>query len=377
MKKKKVKVLIFGMTSIVGGIETFLINVYEKINLDNIQMDFIVPGKLEGDYRKRIEKRNSRIYEIDKIKSNPLKSFKEIRDICKKNQYDIIHVNLCNAFYFIYILPAILWNKNKPKIITHSHNNSDNNKLIHYIMKPILMYYTDYFYSCSLDAAKWMFFKKVIKENNIVIINNAIDVKKYKFDNEIRIKYRKALGVEDNFVIGHVGRFEEQKNHEFLIDIFNKYKKVNSNSKLILVGDGSLKEKMIKKVKKLNLEEDVLFLGVRNDVNNLMQAFDMFILPSKFEGFGIVGLEAQASGLYALVSQSVALELAVTPNIKFMDVNEKKEKWISEIERIRKIKIDRKIEYKEIEKSEYSLDKLVGNLEKKYLIYGEKDERKK
>ena len=132
MEKEKTKVLTFGMTSIVGGIETFLINLYENIDIDKIQIDFLVPGKLEGQYRERIEKRNGKIYEIGKIKKHPIKVFKQLKKFYKEEKYDIIHVNLCNAFYFIYVLPVIFCDK-KAKIICHSHNGSDKHKILHYL----------------------------------------------------------------------------------------------------------------------------------------------------------------------------------------------------------------------------------------------------
>lgn len=368
MQNDKVKVLIFGMTSIVGGIETFLMNVYDNIDLSNLQIDFLVPGELEEKYKKKIEKRNGKVYEVEKVKKHPIRAIKQLKKLYKDNNYDVIHMNLCNAFFFIYALPAVIANNKNTKIIVHSHNNSDAEKMRHYLLRPIMIHYTDKYLACSIDAGKWMFGKKISESGKVILVSNSIDAEKYKFDEKVRRKVRDELKINDNeFLIGHVGRFDEQKNHNFLIDVFYEYLQINKDSKLLLVGDGGLRTNIEEKVRNLGINENIIFLGVRDDVNELLQACDIFVLPSKFEGFGIVGLEAQTSGLYTIVSTGVVKELDVTNNIEHVALENGSKRWAEEIENKRKILIKREDAYKYVKKSKYDIKNLVKFIKEFYV----------
>ena len=210
--------------------------------------------------------------------------------------------------------------KNGVKIrIAHSHNSGMENTLKGFI-KGILIrpykYLSTHRFACSNSAGKFLFGKK-----NFIVIENAIKLEKFLYNLETRCKVRKELKLQNKFVIGHVGRFCEQKNHNFLIDVFEKVYSINNNSILILIGEGELKEKIQKKVNALNLKDNVMFLGNRRDVDELYQAMDCFVFPSKSEGFGIVLLEAQASGLNVVTSNGVPEEVVVTPNIKLLDMD--------------------------------------------------------
>ncbi len=367
MNKEKVKVLIFGMTSIVGGIETFLMNLYEKINLENLQIYFLVPGTLEDKYKRRIEDRGGKVYEVEKIRKHPVNSIRQLKKIYKENNYDVLHMNLCNAFFFLYALPTIFVGNIKTKIMVHSHNNSDQDKIKHYILRPIMSHYTDKYLACSVDAGMWMFGKKIVQKDKVILVNNSIDSDIYKFNDKTRKKIRNELGIrEDEIAIGHIGRFDVQKNHSFLLNIFNEYTRLNKKSKLILVGDGVLKDSIIEKAKKLNQQEKVLFLGIRDNVNELLQACDIFVLPSKFEGFGIVGLEAQASGLYTIVSEKVVRELDVTENIEHINLKEGERVWAEEIENKRKKYIDRENAYQSIKESKFDINYMIKHMQQLY-----------
>jgi glycosyltransferase involved in cell wall biosynthesis len=198
-----------------------------------------------------------------------------------------------------------------------------------------------------------------------MIIPNGISVKKFAYNKSVRIKMRREMGVEDKLVIGHIGNFNYQKNHGLLIDIFNRLHQINNKCELYLVGDGILEKKIYKKVKELNLEDSVKFMGRRSDVNNLVQVFDVFVLPSKFEGFGIVCIEAQASGLQCIVSKNVPVEVRVTNNISFLDINSSIEEWSQLI--ISKFDYERKDMSDRVKEAGYDIEETSVKLQRYYL----------
>lgn len=365
MQEKKRKVLIIGMTSIVGGIESFLMNFYEKIDLSKVQIDFLITGKLIPEIKNKIIQRGGNVYEVDKIKLNPLKSLIKLKKFYKNNNYDIIHMNLCNAFYFIYGLPAIWCNKNI-RVMVHSHNGGDSKKILHIISKPILNHYCTDFVACSDLAARWMFTKKRIKNNNITIINNAIDTNRFIFNIEDRKNIRKKFIIkDDDFIIGHVGRFEKQKNHEFLIETFKKICEKKKNIKLLLVGTGTLESQLKNKVKELNLEDKVIFTGVISDVSKIYQAMDLFVLPSIFEGLPVSGIEAQASGLMCFFSNTITKESKISNNVEFIPLSQ--EIWVKKIIDFTNCSFERKNMLDEIKKANYDMQTEVKKIERIYL----------
>ena len=181
---------------------------------------------------------------------------------------------------------------------------------------------------CSELAGRWLFGNKEYDKGNIYLLNNAIDLDKFKYNESLRKEKRKELGInDDTLVIGHVGRFVEQKNHRFLIDIFNEIHKKNNNSVLLLAGQGPLMDEIKNKVISLKLEKNVKFLGQRNDIDKLYQAFDVFLLPSLYEGLPVVGVEAQATGLLCELSNDMTKEIKVLDTTRFVSLNTSAEEW--------------------------------------------------
>lgn len=311
-----------------AGIETMLMNYYRNIDLSKIQFDFIVNKDEEGDYAEEIRKMGGKIYVSPGL--NPLKWFKYqkfMNDLFKTNpNYKIIHCqNEAMGF------PALFAAKknNIPIRISHSHNTTtriDFKWPIKILYKYLLRKNANILVACSKAAGKYLFGK------DVEVINNAIDSEKFIFNAEKRKKIREMYNVKEKFVIGHVGRFEPQKNHEFLIDMFFEYLKVNNNSILMLIGDGSLKNKIEDKVKKLGIVDQVIFVGNIPNVNDYYQAMDLFVLPSFHEGLPVVGVEAQASGLKCLLSNKITEETDITGNVVFLPIDNTKE-WINEIEK--------------------------------------------
>ena len=333
------KTLIFVDYFYIGGIEKVIKDIKDNLNIlyDIDILSFVnksnydVKSLLNNNYRNFIIR-------------NILGIFK-FRKYLKNNKYDIIHIHCYNAFGLLYAKIAYKYNKN---IILHAHNsNIDKDVLyikhiINYIIK-LLFKSNEYKYiSVSEECNKFCFNNK-----NCIIIPNGMDYNKYKFDNEKRIKYRKLFNIKDNeIVIGHIGRFEYQKNHEFIIDLFNKINNINNNYKLILIGEGRLKDKIKCKINKLNLDNKVIILDNRNDVNKLINMFDIYIHPSIYEGFGLTIVENEINGKYVFVSNVVDKNAKISNRIKYIDLDINL--WVNEIinKKDIELKLDNKLDIK-------------------------------
>ncbi|NLD24409.1 MAG: glycosyltransferase family 1 protein, partial [Bacteroidales bacterium] len=244
--------------------------------------------------------------------------------------YDVIHINTGSFFtLFLCSLVSKLRGK-KAKVIAHSHSvltYCGAGQLSTAIAKPLWKYVADYYFACSLPAGEYMFPQKIIKSNRFKIIRNAIDSDKFVYNKKVRQEYRDLLGVNEELLIGHVGRFVEAKNHKFLIRVFQRVYEKYPNAKLVLVGAGELEEEVRQQVRSLGLEHVVLFLGQRRDVHKIMQALDILLLPSLREGLGVVAIEAQAAGLPVLTSTAVPLEAKVTDLFFQLPLDAGADKW--------------------------------------------------
>lgn len=369
---EKIKVLQFGMGPNPGGVESFIINYYRHIDKNKFQIDFINMYD-EIAYENEIKALGGNIYRIPFFKTNPIKNYGAIDKILKENKYDIIHVNMLSLAY---LTPLIIGKKNGVKCrIAHSHNGLTPpgivRNLLHKVNKKRIHLYANTYFACSKLAGAWMFGESNIKKNDISIINNAVDITAYKFDLNKRREMREQLGLEGKLVIGHVGRFSYQKNHDFLIEIFYEIQKINKNSCLVLVGTGELLDEVKNKVSKLGIEDKVKFLGVRKDVNEIMQAMDKFIMPSRFEGLPLVGIEAQASGLSCYFSSNITKELLVTSNATIISAEKEANYWAKMILQEKSVK-DRTQTIQELIFRGYEIKKETKALEKHYVDMLEK-----
>lgn len=342
-----------------GGIETFVMNCYRELRKKDIVFDFI--NYFDRDkvqfHEEEVIKYGSKIYKTGSMNyKNPLirhiHKCKSLYKFLKFNKYDTIHIHASDSISLEDAIIAKL--AGVKKIIVHAHNTNINKsdklyiikKMFHNCVKRYWAYAATDYFACSEVAAEWLFSKELIESKSIKIINNAINPLEYKFNDEIRKNIRKKLNIEDKFVIGHIGRFTYQKNHEFLIEIFSELIKVVPNSTLLLIGSGELEEKIKNKVEEYNLSECVIFYGVSNECSVLMQAMDVFILPSHFEGLPLVGIEAQASGLKVISSNNVSKQMKITDNVKYIELTKPIQYWIDEIkgEYNRKKDMSQKIE---------------------------------
>ena len=268
-----------------GGVESVVMNYYRNIDRDKIQFHFLCDEDSTDIPYDEIEKLGGKVIVIPPYQKL-FKYQKELYKIFKENNYKIVHSHI-NA---LSVFPLRIAKKAKiPVRIAHSHSTSNKKEwkknLIKDVLRPFSKIYANQFFACTEHAGKWLFGKKVLERKELNVINNAIDLKKFEFNEKIREDLRKELGIkEDTIVIGHIGRFMKQKNHEFLIDVFEKAIKEYNDICLVLIGQGPLENKIREIVKEKRIEDKVIFLGQRNDVNKLYQAMDVFVLPSLYEG---------------------------------------------------------------------------------------------
>lgn len=324
-----------------GGLETMLMNYYRHMDREKIQFDFLEHRRDRAAYDDEIESLGGRIFRLPRL--NPLSSdyFHALNAFFAAHpEYRIVHSHLdCMSAYPL----CAAKNAKVPVRIAHAHSTSQdrNWKLVFkLISKKLISLYTTDLFACSADAGEWMFGTK-----DVHILPNAIDIERYAFNLLIRNQTRKVLGLDDAFVIGHVGRFSAVKNHSFLTDVFAQIKRQEPNSKLLLVGAGSEMQAVQQKVKALGLGADVIFTGVRNDVANLMQAMDVFVFPSLYEGLGIVLIEAQSAGLPCVVSDVIPREAYLTDLVTAEKLSSSVETWAEKIlEKREVLRTDRRAE---------------------------------
>lgn len=323
------RILAFGMSPKRGGVQTYLINLYEKIDKEKFQIDFVVQGE-NCFCSDQVDK----IYYVTPRRESVVNHVKDLYLLFKENhmKYDIVYLNYSVLFFPIEFYLAKFFKI--PHIITHAHLTKPSElklsrEISHYINRPIVRRFSSYLFSCSNMAAEWMFGSKSLTLKNYKIIKNAIYPEKFAYNNKVRKVIRKKLGIqEDAFVIGNVSRFVYQKNHEFILKIFYEVFKKNRNAILLLVGDGELRKNIEKQIDDLGIIDNVILTGSRSDIPDLLQAMDVFLFPSRYEGFGISLLEAQANGLKTFASSNVIPEeVKVTNLIDFISLNKCPEYW--------------------------------------------------
>lgn len=328
---KKTKILICGLSNRIGGIEIFVLNYMKKINMHNFQVDFInvYDKNTEVDYYNELKKYGE-MYYLSNYRKHPIKFINQIIKLQKQNGYDIFHYNMASCAY---IIPLIAAKKAKIRnIISHAHNDASDKGLIkeivHKINKRFLAILSNYYFSCSDNAAKWFFSKNIYKKQKYQLIENAVDIEKFLFNAKKRNYIRKKLQILDSEkVYGHVGNFKKIKNHDFLIDVFFEIQNQQPNAKLMLIGVGETIEEIKNKVHKLGIDNKVLFLGKKNNVSDYLSAMDVFIFPSKHEGLGISYIEAQISGLPCVVSNGVPEQADLSDNIHRISLAENIKIW--------------------------------------------------
>lgn len=352
-----------------GGIETLLMNIYRNIDREKVQFDFMLHRDIEGFYDEEIKSLGGRLYYG--MPFNPLKHksyLNSLDDVLleHKNEYKIIHAHNDFSMFTLRAAKKV----GIPIRICHSHNSKPRFDKKKYIFKKYnkikLKNYTTHMFACSNKAAKWLYGNKAVEEGRVKLINNGIEPEKFIYNETIRNDIRKQLNIENKYVIGHVGRFDTQKNHKFIIKVFNEVLKSNKDSVLILIGEGGLKEEIKEQANTFGIINNIIFIDATYNVNKYIQGMDLFLFPSLYEGLGIVAIEAQAAGLQCVVADTIPREAFITKNIHALSLKESLENWSKEI-----LKYNNGYERKDtseiIRKSGYDIKEVAKGLEEFYL----------
>ena len=376
MKTEPVKVLYFVDRMLRGGIQSLVIDWVSRFDKQKIHVDFLLldDGK-EYKLEQTLKELGCTVYKLKGIwVKTPIDFIKykcAVKSFFKEHHdYKVVHMHSSSKNYMI-----LKYAKKYgiPIRIAHSHNidfqtKNPLKKLIgNLFKKPLIKYATDYF-ACSKIAGEWLFGKDIVESDKFRVIHNAIDYDKFKYNSNIRKKMREEFNFKDSdIVIGHVGRFVEQKNHSFLIDVFYKCYEQNNNYKLLLVGTGELEEFIKEKVRSLGIENNVIFAGFQSNVNDYMHAMDLFVFPSLFEGLGLVLIEAQACGLPCFcTANTIPKDVKILNNLQFISLNDGALEWSKKIISS-KLRINDNNTYKEFKKMNYLISDIVIELEDKYM----------
>lgn len=363
------KVLVFGVTENPGGVESFLLSYYRKIDKKKIHFDFLCNTHQKVAYEDELIALGSEVIHITMRSKNPLKYYQELNAFMKSHasEYDAVWVNVCSLANIDYIKIAKKYGIKKRIIHSHNSQNMDSRLrgFLHNINKNKIQKYATDFWACSEDAAKWFYKDDLLPK--VVIIKNAIDLPRYAFSNGKRNQIRKKYHLENAYVIGNVGRLHFQKNQMFALDVLKDLLHQKPDSVLMLVGQGEDEAKLKKHAEELGIREHVIFTGVQSDIDAYLSSFDLFLFPSVFEGLSIAGLEAQANGVPVLASYGVVPEeLKLNDNFHFKKLEDGSESWA---EKVSEISLnDKRADQNQIERkftdAGYNIDHEVKRLEK-------------
>ena len=351
-----------------GGVESVVMNYYRHIDRTKIQFDFICDNDSTNIPYKEIEELGGKVILIPPYQK-VFKYHKGLKKVLKDGNYKIVHshINTLSVFSLFAAKCAGV-----PVRIAHSHSTTNKKEWKKNLMKLALrpftkLVVTDYM-ACTEHAGRWMFGNKAFDTGKVYILNNAIDLDKFKYNEKLRKKIRKELKISDStVVIGHIGRFVTQKNHAQLIDIFNEYHKNNNNSVLMLIGQGPLMDTIKNKVNSLDLDDCVMFLGQKDNANEYYNAMDLFLFPSLYEGLGMVAIEAQVNGLEVLASNQVPFVANILNNMRFISLESDLTIWSNAINNCAKLSSNREKNLDDMNERGYNIKKEAKRLEEYYL----------
>lgn len=360
------KILLIGITDIYGGVGRMMFDFCKNADKKLIRFDFLFYQEISEEEQKQIDLQGSSFFQIPRYSRHPILFYKSIKKFFETHQYDIVHIHASTAMLIMYALP--IWKSKNTKIIYHSHSSLVDglvNKLLHKVFRRIVVKYADCRIAVSKAAAQFMYGKR--KVSDTIILKNGIDTQHFKFDVNVREEVRRELGIQDKYVIGHIGRFSYAKNHPFVVSIFEQLHKVDFNTKLLLVGSGECEDEIREIVREKGLVEDVIFYGTSKNVERLLCAMDCFILPSIYEGLPLVALEAQANGLPVLASVDIPKETNASSFYTALSINDSLEIWVKEVAAAKSRKVNRQKGYQEVALKGYDITEATQKLVKIYL----------
>ena len=334
---KKIVLVVSGLSN--GGVESFILNFFSEINLvEKYDKYIITHNKPSKDVKVKIENLGFKIFTVPSKKESFYRNIKSIDRIFIENRFDIVHSHMAKSNFIIMKLAK---KNGVPLRIAHSHQSMkiDNGpkKIIHKLIQYMNRKYANKFVGCSEDALIYGFGKKILNNNySSLVLHNAINLERFSFNDLYRNQLRRRYNISDDEVlIGSIGRFTYQKNQQFLLEIINKLVKVSKKNKLLLIGEGELKDDYLWYIKNNKLQDNVILESPQCDIYKYYSAFDIFVFPSRFEGLGIVIIEAQANGLKCIVSKNIPKDVKQSNLIEFIDINSIEE-WYDKLINIKK-----------------------------------------
>lgn len=333
---QKIKICCFCETWESGGIESFLNNILQHVNLEKIQIDIVVSCLKKSIFTNPLKQKGIRFVELSGKQRDFLQNYYMFSKLLRKENYNAVHLHIFHGLSLYY---ACIARKAGVSIrIAHSHNtalrSSKTQRLklfIHDVAKNLFSDAATDLWACSGLAAQFLFSKRALKRKGFQFIPNGIDTDRFRFQSKVREQIRQKLCLENKLVIGNIGRFCYQKNQSFLLDIFAELVSQKPESRLLLVGEGEEEKTLRNKAETLNIAGQVLFYGVSEQIEYLLWAMDIFVFPSHFEGLGIAAIEAQAAGLPVMVSEFIPQEAYITKQVQKLSLQDSAKDWANEI----------------------------------------------
>lgn len=347
-----------------GGAETFLMKMYRALDREKYQMDFAVAELGKGFYDDEILSMGGKIYHIIPKSRSFIKNFNDIRELVKNNNYNYVMRISQHSLSGLELLAAKLGGA-RVRVFRSSNSNTTSasklNQLLHKLCMFMPTFFANFRIAPSTEAAEFMFGEGCVEKGKANLLPNAIDTSLFQYNEDTRCSIRKEFLINKNqLVVGHIGRFNQQKNHKFLIDVFAELLKQKSNALLMLVGDGEKKSEIQEQVKALGIEKSVIFTGIRSDVPALLSAMDVFVFPSFYEGMPNTVIEAQATGLPCVIADTITREAGVTDCVRFKSLHDSAESWADKtLSLFDKDKADRSFYSDKMKNAGYDIDSCV------------------
>lgn len=364
------RVLVYGMTGVRGGVESYIMNFLRRFDRSRVMFDFVVSDETMA-CEQEARDLDCEIYHVPKITASPLGHIRAFYRLLKAHpEYETVYYNINSAFSCVAMVAGAFAGRRR---VAHSHNGFvESRRLLHMVFRPVLNLLSNQRLACSDKAAVFMFGSHAYHSGNVRIIHNAIETQRFCFSSQVRDDVRAQLNVPDGqMVVGHVGRFCPQKNHGKLLEIFQTLHVQNPRTELWLIGEGEGEQAVRTLVAEKHLEGAVRFLGVRKDVERLMQGMDVFLLPSLFEGLPIVGVEAQAAGLPCVFADTVTAQADITGNVQFVPLAADSQTWVQAVMRTKTA--DRSACAQQVAQAGYSIEQEAGRLQELLAATGGKE----
>lgn len=339
-----------------GGIESYVMSLFRHFDHEKIKVDFLVHSNEDGCLEEEIESYGSKIYKLPRLARNPIKYINKLYTILKNGDYDIVHRHATASIMWIDL--AVAKAAGVKVRIAHSHNTDWNHRFIHKLGIPLLNYYSTARFACSKKAGKWMY-----ENNNFIVMNNGIDINNFIFKSGVRDQYREKMNFNGKYVVINVARCVPEKNQNWILKIVRELN--DENFLFIVVGDGILLEDLKLEIRKSELENKVILLGNRDDVNNLLMASDLFILPSLFEGLPISMIEAQATGIPCIGSSNITDEVLLSKDSKLLPLDIAM--WCDALRSYKQKQFDRSLGKNIVLKNNYFIEQTARQMEDFYL----------